>query len=242
MTRTRHPASFDASDIGRTNELTVQVGGDRLIRVLIVDESRTRRARRRQALNAEPGLEVVGEADDLPGAISETRATKPDVVLLGALSSDPDGRDVIDALLTGEHDAKVLVISRESDVAFVETALAAGASGYVLEQAAPIELLIALQEVAAGARYVQPSLGAALIAADAAEKRSPTEDPLTTREHEILQLLVLGHTNREIAKLLVISVRTAETHRSHIMRKLGLQTRADLVRYSLAQGLLSDRT
>jgi DNA-binding NarL/FixJ family response regulator len=213
-----------------------------LIRVLIVDEARARRARHRRALDAEPGFEVVGEAGDLPHAVSETRATKPDVVLLGALSSQSGDHDVIGTVLGGEHDARVLIISHESGVAFVEAALAAGASGYLLEQSGQLELLIALREVAGGARYVQPSLGAALIAAAAAETRSPADDPLTPREHEVLQLLVLGHTNGEIAKLLTISVRTAEAHRSHIMRKLGLQTRADLVRYSLAEGLLSDPT
>jgi two-component system, NarL family, response regulator NreC len=96
----------------------------------------------------------------------------------------------------------------------------------------------AVRQVADGGSYVHPALGARLIAAEAAERRRAEEDPLSEREREILRLLALGHTNQEIAKMLYISVRTAEAHRAHIMRKLGLSTRAELVRYAIDEGLL----
>jgi DNA-binding NarL/FixJ family response regulator len=99
----------------------------------------------------------------------------------------------------------------------------------------------AVREVAAGGRYVHPALGARMIASDAEAKRRAEEDPLSDREREILRLLALGHTNQEIAKMLYISVRTAETHRAHIMQKLRVTTRAELVRYALDQGLLAER-
>jgi two-component system, NarL family, response regulator NreC len=92
--------------------------------------------------------------------------------------------------------------------------------------------------VAAGERYVHPALGAKLIAAEAEERRRAEQDPLSDREREVLRLLALGHTNQEIAQQLYISVRTAETHRAHIMQKLGLSSRADLVRYAISEGLL----
>ena len=98
----------------------------------------------------------------------------------------------------------------------------------------------AVREVAAGRQYVHPALGARLVAAEAEEQARAEEDPLSDREREVLRLLALGHTNQEIAKLLYISVRTAETHRAHIMQKLGLSTRAELVRYALERGLLGD--
>ena len=119
-------------------------------------------------------------------------------------------------------------------------AFAAGASGYVLKEAADAELVAAIREVAAGNRYVHPALGARLVAADNVARAEAESDPLSDREREVLRLLALGHTNQEIAKMLYISVRTAETHRAHIMQKLRLTSRAELVRYALAHGLLDE--
>jgi DNA-binding NarL/FixJ family response regulator len=126
----------------------------------------------------------------------------------------------------------------QDDPRYVREAFDAGASGYVLKEAADTEVVGAIRAVAAGERYVHPSLGAKLFAAEAEERRRAESDPLSDREREILRLLALGHTNQEIAKMLFISVRTAETHRAHIMQKLQLGSRAELVRYALAQGLL----
>ena len=108
----------------------------------------------------------------------------------------------------------------------------------MLKEAADTEVVSAIRAVAAGERYVHPALGAKLIAADAEERRRAEQDPLSEREREVLRLLALGHTNQEIAEQLYISVRTAETHRAHIMQKLGLASRAELVRYAISQGLL----
>ena len=110
----------------------------------------------------------------------------------------------------------------------------------MLKEAADAEVVGAVRAVAAGERYVHPALGARMIAADAEERRQAEADPLSEREREILRLLALGHTNQEIAKQLYISVRTAETHRAHVMQKLQLASRAELVRYALDRGLLED--
>jgi two-component system response regulator NreC len=134
----------------------------------------------------------------------------------------------------------VLVLSMQDDPQYVRQAFAAGASGYVLKEAADVEVVAAIREVARGGRYVHPELGARLVSAETEERRRADEDPLSDREREVLRLLALGHTNQEIAELLVISVRTAETHRAHIMQKLRLTSRADLVRYALANGLLAE--
>ena len=142
------------------------------------------------------------------------------------------------AILQAVPDARVLMLSMQDDPHYVREAFDAGASGYVLKEAADTEVVGAVRAIAAGERYVHPSLGARLFAADAAERRRAEEDPLSDREREVLRLLALGHTNQEIAKMLFISVRTAETHRAHIMRKLGLGSRAELVRFALAEGLL----
>jgi DNA-binding NarL/FixJ family response regulator len=128
----------------------------------------------------------------------------------------------------------------QDDPRYVREAFEAGASGYVLKEAADTEVITAVRAVAAGERYVHPALGARLLAAEMAERKRADADPLSEREREVLRLLALGHTNQEIAKLLYISVRTAETHRAHIMQKLRLTSRAELVRYALAEGLLDE--
>jgi two-component system response regulator NreC len=132
----------------------------------------------------------------------------------------------------------VLILSMQDDPRYVREAFEAGASGYVLKEAADTELVAAIRDVSGGGRYVHPELGARLVAAETAERKRVEDDPLSDREREVLRLLALGHTNQEIAKELYISVRTAETHRAHIMQKLRLSSRAELVRYALAEGLL----
>jgi two-component system response regulator NreC len=126
----------------------------------------------------------------------------------------------------------------ENEPRYVRRAFESGAAGYVLKDAAEAELVAAVREVAAGGQYVNPALGAELVAAEAEARRQAEDDPLSEREREVLKLLALGHTNQEISGKLYISVRTAETHRAHIMQKLRLQTRAEVVQYALERGLL----
>jgi two-component system, NarL family, response regulator NreC len=128
----------------------------------------------------------------------------------------------------------------QDDPRYVREAFSAGASGYVLKEAADAEVVDAVREVANGGRYVHPALGARLVAAEAEERAQAEQDPLSDREREVLRLLALGHTNQEIAKMLYLSVRTVETHRAHIMQKLRLSTRAELVRYAIDHGLLDE--
>ena len=144
------------------------------------------------------------------------------------------------ALMQAVPDTKVLILSMQDDPRYVQEAFDAGASGYVLKEAADTEVVAAVRAVAGGERYVHPALGARLVEAAAAERKRAEVDPLSDREREVLRLLALGHTNQEIAKMLYISVRTAETHRAHIMQKLGLGSRAELVRYALSEGLLDE--
>jgi two-component system response regulator NreC len=144
------------------------------------------------------------------------------------------------AVLQAAPDARVLVLSMQDDPRYVREAFEAGAAGYVLKEAADSEVVDAVRAVAGGERYVHPALGARLVAAEAEERRRAAEDPLSDREREVLRLLALGHTNQEIANVLFISVRTAETHRAHIMQKLRLSSRAELVRYALDEGLLDE--
>jgi two-component system response regulator NreC len=211
------------------------------IRVLIVDDHAVVRAGLRLLLDAEDDIETVGEAGDAREAVFEVRSSKPDVVLMDVgLASGKSGIEATPEMLRELPDTKVLVLSMQDDPRYVREAFAAGASGYVLKEAADIELVAAVREVAGGGRYVDPTLGARMAAADSQAERAAEEDPLSDREREVLRLLALGHTNQEIATTLFISVRTAETHRAHIMHKLRINTRAELVRYAIAKSLLDD--
>jgi DNA-binding NarL/FixJ family response regulator len=208
------------------------------VRILIVDDHAVVRAGLRLLIDAEDDLEAVGEAANARDAVFQARALEPDVILMDVVMPDQSGLDVLPTLLRERPETKVLVLSMQDDPQYVRQAFASGARGYVLKEAADTEVVSAIREVAGGNSYVHPALGARLVVADAAEARRAEEDPLSDREREVLRLLALGHTNQEIAKQLYISVRTAETHRAHVMQKLRLSSRAELVRYALDRGLL----
>jgi two-component system response regulator NreC len=208
--------------------------------VVVVDDHAVVRSGLRLLLEAQDDIEVVGEAGNAKDAIFRARALKPDVILLDVVMPGESGIDVLPQLKKESPETKVLVLSMQDDPSYVREAFASGANGYVLKEAADEEVVAAVREVAGGGSYVHPALGARLVAADAAERAAAEADPLSDREREVLRLLALGHTNQEIAETLYISVRTAESHRAHIMQKLRLTTRAELVRYALAHGLLSE--
>jgi DNA-binding NarL/FixJ family response regulator len=211
-----------------------------VIRAVVVDDHAVVRTGIKLLLEREKDIEVVGEAGNAKDAVFRARALKPDVILLDVVMPGTSGIDVLPTLLKESPDSKVLVLSMQDDPSYVREAFAVGAAGYVLKEAADEEVVAAVREIADGGRYVHPALGARLVAAEAEARAAAEADPLSDREREVLRLLALGHTNQEIAKMLYISVRTAETHRAHIMQKLALTTRAELVRYALTQGLLEE--
>jgi two-component system, NarL family, response regulator NreC len=208
------------------------------IRVLVVDDHAVVRAGLRRVLDAEDDIETVGEAATAERAVFEALETMPDVVLLDVVMPGKTGIDGLPALLQAVPGVRVLMLSMQDDPRYVREAFEAGASGYVLKEAADTDVVDAVRVVASGDQYVHPALGARLVAAESEERKRAASDPLSEREREVLRLLALGHTNQEIAAQLYISVRTAETHRAHIMQKLGLSSRAELVRYALDHGLV----
>jgi two-component system response regulator NreC len=211
-----------------------------VISVVLVDDHAVVRSGIRLLLERQDDIEVVGEAGNAKDALFRARALKPDVILLDVVMPGESGIEVLPRLLEESPETKVLVLSMQDDPSYVREAFAAGAQGYVLKEAADDEVVSAVREIAKGGRYVHPTLGARMVAADAEERAAAEADPLSEREREVLRLLALGHTNQEMAEKLYISVRTAESHRAHIMQKLRLTTRAELVRYALSHGLLTD--
>lgn len=208
------------------------------IRLLIVDDHQLVRSGLRRLLEAEQDLTVEDEAGNAYDAVRLARLHKPDLILLDVVMPGGSGLDAIPEILEAAPDANVLALSMQDDPSYVRQAFASGAKGYVLKEAADDELLAAIREIAAGGTYVDHQLGARLAAFDAKAAAETEQDPLSDREREVLRLLALGHTNQEISKLLFISVRTAETHRARIMQKLGLESRAELVRHAIRRGLL----
>jgi two-component system, NarL family, response regulator NreC len=205
-----------------------------MISVLIVDDHEIVRAGIRHRLETEPDIALVGEAGTAEQAVVRARALQPNLVLLDLLMPRKSGYEAIPEILSVSPQSRVLVLSSQAAPSSVRQAISAGASGYLPKRASDGELVDAIRRVAAGERYVEPDLGAQLVVADGV----PALEPLSDRERDVLHLLALGHTNQEIGKKLYISVRTVDTHRAHIMRKLRLETRAELVLFALANGLI----
>jgi DNA-binding NarL/FixJ family response regulator len=209
-----------------------------MIRILLVDDHELLRAGLRSRLEREPGIAVVGEADTAERAVVMARKLQPDLILLDLLMPRKSGYEAIPELAEVAPEAKILVVSSQAAPSSVRRALTAGASGYLPKRSSDHELITAIRLVAGGGGYVEPELGARLVN----DNSSPALEPLSERERDIVHLLALGYTNQEIAKKLFISVRTVDTHRAHIMRKLDLETRAELVMFALANGIIGPDT
>jgi len=205
-----------------------------MIRIVLIDDHKLLRAGLRSRLEKETDVSVVGEADDADMGVVQARRLQPDVILLDLLMPRKSGYDALPELAKVAPEAKVVVVSSQAAPSSVRRALSAGAAGYLPKHASDGELLTAIRNVARGSGYVDPDLGAQLVVSNGA----PALEPLSDRERDVLHLLALGYTNQEIGKKLFISVRTVDTHRAHIMRKLRLETRAELVLFALANGLI----
>ena len=205
-----------------------------MIRVLIVDDHALMRSGLRSRLASETDINPVGEAESAEQAVIKARALQPDVVLLDLLMPRASGYEAISGVAKVSPQSKVLVCSAMTGASSVRQALAAGADGFIGKRASDVDLVAAIRGVASGESYVDPALGAKLVVSETAALR----EPISERERDVLHLLALGYTNPEIAKKLFISVRTVDTHRAHIMGKLELSSRAELVLYALANGLI----
>lgn len=205
-----------------------------MIRVLLVDDHELFRASLRTRLEQEDGILPVGEAATAQQAVSKARAGQPDVVLLDLVLPRGSGHDAIPDLLQASPSTNIVVVSSQTHPSSVRQAIRAGARGYVPKRASDTELIQAVRRVAAGERYVDPDLGAQLVTPD----DLAALEPISERERDVLHLLAMGYTNQEIGTKLYVSVRTVDTHRAHIMQKLALGTRAELVLFALANGLI----
>jgi two-component system response regulator NreC len=212
-------------------------------RILLVEDHETVRAGVRLLVNAQPDMEVVGEAGDGDAAIKMAGELLPDIMVMDISMPGVNGLKATKRIRQISPQIKILTLTRHTDDGYLQQLLAAGANGYVLKQSAPTELINAIRAVGAGKSYLDPTMtervmGGYVRQSTALSNASKVE--ISAREMEVLRLIAWGHTNKEIAAQLEISVKTIEAHKANAMRKLGIASRIDIVRYAILQGWLED--
>ncbi|MFI5027632.1 MAG: response regulator [Solirubrobacterales bacterium] len=206
---------------------------DRQISVVLADDHNVIRAGLRSMLEQEEDLRVIGEAADSEGARKLAGARRPDVLVLDLQMPGAEPVRDIEGLREGVPDTAIVVLTMQSDPRRARDLLRAGAAGFVLKQAAERNLTDAIRIVVDGGSYIDPELGGAM-----AKLAADPLDSLSERERELLRLLALGHTNREIGEMLFLSVRAIEVNRAKLLEKLGIETRPELVRFAIAHGVI----
>ena len=205
---------------------------DAIITVLLVDDHGLVRRGFRRMLEDEPGIQVVGEASDGNDAVEAAARLHPAVVVMDFALPSMNGAVATRCILKARPETAVLILSMHSEPSYVRTCLDAGARGYLLKNAMDLELVDAVKRVAAGERVLDQRLGSLA-------ERDEDAPSLTTRELEVLQLIVLGRSNKEIAALLGLSANTVAVHRANIMQALDIHNTAELVVYAIRKGLVS---
>ncbi len=214
-----------------------------IVRVLLAEDHTIVRKGLRSLLNGEAGIEVIGEAEDGREAVEKVQQLLPDVVLMDIAMPGLNGLEATRQIKKRFPEVQVLILTMHANEEYVFQILRAGASGYVVKQAAPTELISAIRAAYRGDSFLSPSISKTIIqeyirqAEAMAEKES--YDKLTNREREVLQLIAEGRSNREIAGLLHISVKTVETHRANLMAKLDIHSTAELTQYAIRKGMIS---
>lgn len=212
------------------------------IRLLLVDDHEIVRAGLRMLFSAEPEVEIIGEANSGEGALDAVERLQPEVVLMDVAMPGIGGVEATRRIKAVHPQVAVLALTMHEDEEYFFEMLGAGASGYVPKRAAPDDLMSAIRIVRQGDVYIYPSLARLLVKdfLHRSEASAPeTREELTPREQEVLTFIAEGYSNREIADELVISVKTVDRHREHIMRKLQLHNRVELVKYAIEKGLIS---
>jgi two-component system response regulator NreC len=213
------------------------------IRVLLVEDHTIVRKGLRSLLDGEAGIEVIGEAEDGREAVEKVGQLLPDVVLMDITMPSLNGLEATRQIKKRFPEVKVVILTVHANEEYIFQILRAGASGYLVKQAAPTELLSAIQAAYRGESFLSPSISRKVIAEYIQQAEATAEkdsyDQLTDREREVLQLIAEGHPNREIADLLHISVKTVETHRANLMDKLDVHSTAELTQYAIRKGVIS---
>ena len=212
------------------------------LRIFLVDDHEAVRTGLRVILNAHSEMEVVGEAADGRTALEAIPTLRPDVIVMDVSMPHMNGVKATEALVQRHAAVKVLALTRHADPGYVQQLLKAGASGYVLKQSRTEEVLRAIQAIVRGGVYLDPAITESALETHVGRARSAssTGPSLSSRETQVLRLIAWGHSNKDIAGTLDLSVKTVETHKTNAMRKLGMRTRIQVVRYAVLQGWLEE--
>jgi two-component system response regulator NreC len=241
---TQDISMIDPLASGAQRETVADASARTKIRILVVDDHTILRVGLRMMLNAQPDIEVIGEASDGNQAVSEAMRLVPDVILMDIAMPDCNGIEATRQVKRLQPETRILVLTMHENEEYLFQVLRAGASGYILKEAADTELITAIRTVSSGRFYLSPSAQSIMVGDYLQRVRSGEErdsySALTEREREILKLVAEGYTNNQIAERLTISPKTVDTHRTHIMDKLNLHSRAELVKYAMRRGLLED--
>ncbi len=219
------------------------MANDGRIRVLLADDHAVLRAGLRLLINAQLDMETVGEAQDGLETLRRAEALQPDVILLDLSMPNVGGLSILHELKARVPQGRILVLTMHAEEEYLREALRLGAAGYVVKSAADQELLAAIRAVVRGEVYIHPSMTRSLLDGLLPTPRPAQRDPwqeLSEREQQVIRRVAMGYTNREIAQQLYLSVKTVETYRSRAMEKLGLRSRAQLVKYAVQRGLLGE--
>ncbi|MFN6964375.1 MAG: response regulator [Pyrinomonadaceae bacterium] len=214
-------------------------------RILLAEDHIIVREGIKLLVNDQPDMEVVGEAGNGAAALAQAQRLKPDLVVMDISMPDVNGLLATRRLRKMCPDVRILTLTRHTDDGYLQQLIKAGVNGYVLKQSAPTELINAIRAVRSGKSYIDPSLTDKVMggfAARSASLRGDGPTDLTPRETEILRLIAWGYSNKEIGQRLDISVKTVEAHKANTMRKLGMTSRIDIVRYAILQGWLQQDT
>jgi two-component system response regulator NreC len=212
------------------------------LRIMLAEDHLTVREGIKLLVNAQPDMEVIGEVGDGSAALKEVQKLHPDIIVMDISMPELNGLKATKKLKQVCPDVKVLTLTRHTDDAYLQQLIEAGASGYVLKQSAPSELIRAIRSIAEGNSYLDPSLTNKLFGGYASRSalRGERKSELTDREAEALRLIAWGYSNKEIAARMNVSVKTIEAHKANAMRKLDMRSRIDIVRYAILQGWLQD--
>jgi DNA-binding NarL/FixJ family response regulator len=212
------------------------------IRILLADDHAVVREGLKALINSQPGMKVVGEAGDGLTAVALANQIDPDLTVVDVSMSGLDGAQVTIRLRQDRPDRKILALTVHEDKGYLRRLLEAGAAGYLLKRAAADELVQAIRSVAGGGTYLDPAMAANVVddfVHPGERRETPTVD-LSEREAEVVRLIALGYSNKEIASKLRLSVKTVETYKSRSMEKLGIRSRVDIVHYAARRGWLTE--
>jgi two-component system, NarL family, response regulator NreC len=216
---------------------------DEKLRILLAEDHQTVREGIKLLVNAQADMEVVGEVSDGELAIQEALRLKPDLVVMDISMPNMNGLKATKRLRSVYPEIKILTLTRHTDDGYLQQLIGAGANGYVLKQSAPTDLINAIRTVGSGNAYLDPSLTRKVMGGYVSRTesvRGEHKGDLTDRESEVLRLISFGYSNKEIGSQLDLSVKTVEAHKANAMRKLGIASRIDIVRYAILQDWLHD--